>query len=329
MEGVVEKKDICARLRQALVWSSMPEKDLQAECTQRGLQPKAGLPAGSRAERVASLLQSMFGPRPQAEAAKEQRAATPQEKAKPPAATKREAPPTTSKRDVPGTAVGAKWPPASRTGARSPPRRSKSSAPTLQHRAKSPPKTPMGGRAPPQATPWGAAWSAQPAAAKPKPRPKSVRPKATPRPKEPDPRPTDSEDEGHFGTVDASKAGPRVRRALRKWPSYSGELPPDLQEAEELWTDQDLHNFFFSSGFIKPKKKNVKPKITQAMIDLHYKTLGLKSGAKLPAVRQEYRKLALLYHPDKNHHSEDTTSRFQEITEAYAVICQHLEAKPP
>merc|ERR1712113_1037020 len=117
--------------------------------------------------------------------------------------------------------------------------------------------------------------------------------------------------------------GPRARKAVKEFPGYQGELPP--AEAEELWTNQDFSNFFFSSGFIRPKKKNTKPKVTQAMLDQYYRTMGLKPGTKGPIVKREYRTLALKYHPDKHFDSRDATARFQEITEAYQVICQHLE----
>jgi len=142
-------------------------------------------------------------------------------------------------------------------------------------------------------------------------------------------RPADLEaDDGSFfyGSADISLAGPRVRKALQQFPSYSGEMPPDLQEAEDLWTDTEIHNFFFSSGYIRPKAKDSRPKVTRAMRSECYCALGLPCDAKLADVRQAYRKLALQFHPDKNCDSRDSTLRFQQITEAYFTLCRVLES---
>lgn len=118
-----------------------------------------------------------------------------------------------------------------------------------------------------------------------------------------------------------------MKKYVKQFPAYNGEMPPP--EAEELWTDIDLHNFFYSSGFIRPKAKGGKTKkVTQAMLNVFYDILGAKRGGKLHDVRLVYRQLALKYHPDKNSGSPDATAKFQGITEAYSAICQHLEGRP-
>lgn len=124
-----------------------------------------------------------------------------------------------------------------------------------------------------------------------------------------------------FQGRDVSGLGPRVLAALRKFPGYPGELPP--AEAEELWTDQDLHNYMFSSGFLRPKIRSAAPKVHPVIIAEHYKTLGVPPGTKGEEVRKRYRQLALRYHPDKNMKSDDA-SKFQEISKAYEAICEHL-----
>merc|ERR1712050_765153 len=97
--------------------------------------------------------------------------------------------------------------------------------------------------------------------------------------------------------------------------------------AEDDWSKEDFHNFFFSSGFILPKrKKSKKRKITPAMLAEYYQELGLPRGSKAQAVRRAYRQLALKYHPDKNSNSQEATRRFQAITEAYAAVCAQLES---
>ncbi|CAE7381552.1 unnamed protein product [Symbiodinium sp. CCMP2456] len=95
--------------------------------------------------------------------------------------------------------------------------------------------------------------------------------------------------------------GPRIRKAMEPFPSYSGEMPPP--EAESTWSDQELYNYFFSSGFIKPKKKASKPKPTPQQMEQYFRTLNLRPGAKAAAVKKAYRQLALRFHPDKNQDS--------------------------
>ncbi|CAE7853333.1 unnamed protein product [Symbiodinium sp. KB8] len=100
---------------------------------------------------------------------------------------------------------------------------------------------------------------------------------------------------------DQENIGPRIRKAMEPFPSYSGEMPPP--EAESTWSDQELYNYFFSSGFIKPKKKASKPKPTPQQMEQYFRTLNLRPGAKAAAVKKAYRQLALRFHPDKNQDS--------------------------
>jgi len=51
----------------------------------------------------------------------------------------------------------------------------------------------------------------------------------------------------------------------------------------------------------------------------HYEVLRLKPTATESEIRKAYKKLALIYHPDKNQFAS-ATSRFQEIGKAYAVL---------
>lgn len=51
----------------------------------------------------------------------------------------------------------------------------------------------------------------------------------------------------------------------------------------------------------------------------HYKTLNLSSSASADEIRKAFRKLALLYHPDKNKAASAQAS-FREIREAYEIL---------
>lgn len=52
----------------------------------------------------------------------------------------------------------------------------------------------------------------------------------------------------------------------------------------------------------------------------YYGTLGVDPGAGSDEIRSAYRKLALRWHPDRNPETPSATERFQEISEAYAVL---------
>ncbi|MGH6890711.1 MAG: molecular chaperone DnaJ, partial [Dongiaceae bacterium] len=52
----------------------------------------------------------------------------------------------------------------------------------------------------------------------------------------------------------------------------------------------------------------------------YYSTLGVAKGADLDTVKKAYRKLAMQFHPDRNHGDAAAEQKFKEISEAYDVL---------
>ena len=52
----------------------------------------------------------------------------------------------------------------------------------------------------------------------------------------------------------------------------------------------------------------------------YYEVLGVAKTAADQEIKSAYRKLALKYHPDRNHGSKDAEDKFKEAAEAYAVL---------
>ncbi len=52
----------------------------------------------------------------------------------------------------------------------------------------------------------------------------------------------------------------------------------------------------------------------------YYKILGVENSATAAEIKKAYRKLAMLYHPDKNPGDKSSEEKFKEIVEAYEVL---------
>ncbi|MDY6843606.1 MAG: DnaJ domain-containing protein, partial [Thermodesulfobacteriota bacterium] len=59
----------------------------------------------------------------------------------------------------------------------------------------------------------------------------------------------------------------------------------------------------------------------------YYKILGINKDASEEEIKKAYRKLALVYHPDRNHGDSGVEEKFKEIGEAYAVLSDRNKRK--
>ena len=51
-----------------------------------------------------------------------------------------------------------------------------------------------------------------------------------------------------------------------------------------------------------------------------YNILSVESSASDQEIKTAYRKKAMLYHPDKNNNSEESSSKFKDLTHAYSIL---------
>lgn len=58
-------------------------------------------------------------------------------------------------------------------------------------------------------------------------------------------------------------------------------------------------------------------------ITSYYLILGLRKGASEQEIKNRYRELAKIYHPDVNH-SRDAEEKFKQINEAYNYLISHV-----
>jgi len=56
------------------------------------------------------------------------------------------------------------------------------------------------------------------------------------------------------------------------------------------------------------------------MSDSFYKILEIPETASIDEIKKSYRKLSMIYHPDKNKNNPEATAKFQKISEAYETL---------
>lgn len=65
------------------------------------------------------------------------------------------------------------------------------------------------------------------------------------------------------------------------------------------------------------------------MNDDYYETLELKRNANAEEIKKSYRRLSLLYHPDKNFGDIEATNKFVKINEAYEILSKGTNNQQP
>ena len=53
------------------------------------------------------------------------------------------------------------------------------------------------------------------------------------------------------------------------------------------------------------------------MRESFYNVLNVPETASQEDIKKAYRKMSMMYHPDKNNNSQESTDKFQKISEAY------------
>ena len=59
----------------------------------------------------------------------------------------------------------------------------------------------------------------------------------------------------------------------------------------------------------------------------YYKVLNLEKNASDDEIKKTYKKLALLYHPDKNKNDPESSEKFKKISEAYSILSDSEKRK--
>jgi len=57
----------------------------------------------------------------------------------------------------------------------------------------------------------------------------------------------------------------------------------------------------------------------------YYEILGIEKTASDEIIKKSYRKLAMLYHPDRNPDNQEAEEKFKEATEAYEILSDHAK----
>lgn len=115
--------------------------------------------------------------------------------------------------------------------------------------------------------------------------------------------------------------------ALRLDPDYLKALKVRAKAygAAENW--EEAVRDYKSVAEKNPGEKGIQEDVRKAEFELkkaqrkdYYKILGIGKDASDHEIKKAYRKLAIVYHPDKNQNSESSDEKFKEIGEAYETL---------
>jgi curved DNA-binding protein CbpA len=59
----------------------------------------------------------------------------------------------------------------------------------------------------------------------------------------------------------------------------------------------------------------------------HYEVLRITPDASEAEIKEAYRKLAFLYHPDRNEAGQEASKKMKEINEAYAILSDPIKRR--
>ncbi|XAR62094.1 hypothetical protein NMG60_11016709 [Bertholletia excelsa] len=96
-----------------------------------------------------------------------------------------------------------------------------------------------------------------------------------------------------------------------KWDDWDRDEEDPEKHQQQQHQEDSYINFDFSSLLSKPKD--------------YYRILEVDYDATEDAIRSNYIRLALKWHPDKQKGQDESTSRFQEINEAYQVLSDPIK----
>lgn len=103
------------------------------------------------------------------------------------------------------------------------------------------------------------------------------------------------------------KVRAKAHEALEKWE----EAVRDVQSAIELDA---------SDANLRQELRRLQLELKKSKRKDHYKILGVSKEATDIEIKKAYRKLALVYHPDKNAGNPEAEARFKEVGEAYTIL---------
>ncbi|KAK7205547.1 hypothetical protein BZA70DRAFT_162231 [Myxozyma melibiosi] len=93
----------------------------------------------------------------------------------------------------------------------------------------------------------------------------------------------------------------------------------------ERW--EEAKQEFQKAAEAEPSDSNIRAELREAELELkkslrkdYYKILGISKSADEIEIKKAYRKMALLYHPDKNPDNPEAHEKFKDVGEAYETL---------